>query len=228
MAATLKQSSAVSSRLASLLYGAVMSAIVLASVPGGLGHTSPAAHGAELTTVTAQPVPTKLPAAVKPAGPDKQAITAYLAREWKLGRTYAAQVATAVLTSANRYRVDPMLLLAVAAAESSLKHSVGNPGGGTDPMKPYGIMQVAGQYHTEKFPGGVVKRTTVRENVDIGARVLKEYLALEGGNERRALLRYNGSLHINDKYFRKVNRFKQRIFKDLRDYQTGVSDNRPA
>lgn len=228
MAATLKQSSTIQSRLTSLLYGAVMSAIVLASVPGGMGHASPAAHGAELAHVVAKPVPTKLPEVVKPAGPDKRTITAYLAREWKLGRSYASQVAAAVLSASTRYRVDPTLLLAVAAAESSLQHSVGNPGGGVDPMKPYGIMQVAGQYHTEKFPGGVVKRTSVRENVDIGARVLKEYLALEGGNERRALLRYNGSLHLNDKYFRKVNRFKQRIFRDLRDYQSGVSAEQPA
>lgn len=228
MAATMSQSSTVSSRLASLLSGAVMSAIVLASVPGGLGHTSPAEHGAYPTTVTARPVPTKPPPAAKRPAPDKKAIAAYLAREWKLGQAYASQVAVAVLAASNRYRVDPLLLLAVAATESSLQHSVGNPGGGVDPMKPYGIMQVAGQYHTEKFPGGVVKRTSVRENVDIGAQVLKEYLARERGNERRALLRYNGSLHISDKYFRKVNRFRQRIVRDLRDYQEDARERHPA
>lgn len=230
MAATSNQSSTVSSRLASLLSGAVMSAIVLASVPGGLGHTSPTEHGANPSTVTARPVPTKLPplVAAKRPTPDRKAITAYLAQEWKLGQAYASQVAVAVLAASNRYRVDPLLLLAVAATESSLQHSVGNPGGGVDPMKPYGIMQVAGQYHTEKFPGGVVKRTSVRENVDIGARVLKEYMAIERGNERRALLRYNGSLHISDKYFRKVNRFRQRIVRDLRDYQQDAREQRPA
>jgi soluble lytic murein transglycosylase-like protein len=79
-------------------------------------------------------------------------------------------------------------------------------------------MQVAGQYHAEKFPGGTVRHTSVRENLDIGAQVLKEYLARERGNERRALLRYNGSLHISDKYYRKVTRFKQRLGRGLADY----------
>lgn len=227
MAAPLQQTSTFSARLTSLLYGALMSAIVLASAPG-LPHATRSTQGVAPTTVVADAVPTPAPAAAKPSGPDKRTMTAYLAREWKLGRTYASQVASAVLTSAKRYRVDPMLLLAVAVTESSLQHSVGNPDGGADPMKPYGIMQVAGQYHPEKFPGGVVKRTSVGENVDIGAKVLKEYLAREGGNERRALLRYNGSLNANDKYFRRVNRFKQRLTRELYHYQHESRDERPV
>lgn len=207
-----------STRFTGLLYGVLMSAIVLASSPG-LESTTQVPRYATPTTVEAGMVTPAPPEAAKPAGPDKKTLAGYLAREWKLGRAYAAQVATAVVTSAQRYRVDPLLLLAVAAAESSLQHSVGNPGGGNDPMKPYGIMQVAGQYHTDKFPGGVVRRTTVVENVDIGARVLQQCLDLEAGNERRALLRYNGSLNINDKYFRKVVRFKQRLAKGLSNYQ---------
>ena len=218
MAVTLKHTSTISARLTGLIYGALMSAIALASVPG-FEHTTTPAHNLEATTVVAEPVPTPVTRAVKPASPDKRTLSAYLAREWKLGRDYASQVASAVVSAAQRHRVDPMLLLAVAAAESSLQHSVGNPGGGSDPMKPYGIMQVAGQYHTDKFPGGVVRRTTVVENVDIGAKVLHEYLDLEGGNERRALLRYNGSLNVNDSYFRRVIRFKRRLVKELNSYE---------
>jgi len=197
----------------------------MASAPG-LQHTPRATHDAVPTTVVAQPVPTSAPAAAKPAVPDKRTLTAYLAREWKLGRDYAAQVASAVLSAAQRNRVDPVVLLAIAATESSLQHSVGNPGGGSDPMKPYGIMQVAGQYHIDKFPGRVVRRTSVRENFDIGAKVYGEYLALERGNERRALLRYNGSLNVSDRYFLKVNRFKHRLSRDLRSYQ--VVDLKPV
>lgn len=228
MASTMNRSSALSSRLASLLYGAVMSAIVLASVPGGMGHTSPRAYGAASTTVAAAPVPTKPPVAAKPPAPDKRTIAAYLASEWKLGRAYASQVASAVTAAAKRHRIDPVLLLAMAAAESSFQHSVGNPGGGADPMKPYGIMQVAGKYHAEKFPGGTVRHTSVRENVDIGAKVLNEYLTRERGNERRALLRYNGSLHISDKYFRKINKFKQRIVRGLSEHRVDDDERSPA
>jgi hypothetical protein len=214
--------------MTSLLYGVLMSAIALTSVPSWQS-AGPARRSPEPTTVQAAPVPTPVPAPkVRPARLETGALTAYLAREWKLGREYAAQVATAVLFSSKRHRVDPVLLLAVAAAESSLQHSVGNPGGGVDPMKPFGIMQVAGQYHADKFPGGTVKVTSVSENFDIGARVLKEYLALERGNERRALLRYNGSLNISDRYFRKVSRFKERLGRALLAYQAREPERRPA
>jgi soluble lytic murein transglycosylase-like protein len=204
-----------------------MSAIVMAGAPG-LHHTTRSANGAVPTTVVAETVPTPAPVVAKPAVPDKRTLTAYLAREWKLGKDYAAQVASAVLSAGQRNRVDPVLLLAIAATESRLQHSVGNPGGGSDPMKPYGIMQVAGQYHIDKFPGKVVRRTSVRENIDIGAKVYGEYLALERGNERRALLRYNGSLNVSDKYFRKVNRFRQRLSRELYHYQREERESSPA
>jgi soluble lytic murein transglycosylase-like protein len=113
--------------------------------------------------------------------------------------------------------------MAVAATESSFNHSVGNPGGGNDPRKPFGIMQVAGQFHPEKFPQREVRRTTVKENIEIGAQVLKEYLASEGGNERRALLRYNGSLNISDKYFLRVRRLKQTLRHGLMAMKTSLS-----
>lgn len=227
MAAALHQPSTISARLTSLLYGALMSAIVMASAPG-LQHTTRATSGAMLTTVDAKTVPTPAPAAAKPSVPDKRTLTAYLAREWKLGKDYSAQVASAVLSAGKRERVDPVLLLAIAATESRLQHSVGNPGGGRDPMKPYGIMQVAGQYHIDKFPGKVVRRTSVRENIDIGAKVYGEYLALERGNERRALLRYNGSLNVSDDYFRKVNRVRQRLSRELYHYQREEHESSPA
>jgi len=218
MATTLARTATLSTRLTSLLYGALMSAVALASVPG-LHYTTKGNYEAE-PTAEARPVPQPQPqprVAPRQAGGISQPVLAsYLAREWSLGRGYATQVASAMLSSSKRHGVDPFLLMAVAAAESSFQHSVGNPDGGFDPMKPFGIMQVAGQFHPDKFPGGQVKPTSVVENVDIGARVLKEYLVSERGNERRALLRYNGSLHVSDKYFQKVNRFKQRLLRGLR------------
>lgn len=220
MALVIPRQTTLSSRAVSLLSGVLMTAIALSSVPG-LDYTTTQAHGlkqVQPVEVAAPPVE-KLavnPTSRAPSGWqfNQATITSYLAKEWNLGWQYAAQVSSAVLSAAKRHGVDPLLLMAVAATESSFQHSVGNPGGGTDPMKPYGIMQVAGRWHPEKFPDGVAE-TTVNENVDIGAQVIKEYLASEGGNERRALLRYNGSLNISDKYFNKVNRFKQKLIRGL-------------
>ena len=217
-----------SSRLTSLLTGVLMSAVALASIPG-LEVTTLAAHGFIRTPVVVQhPEPAGTPVPQSAAAFDQDTVTAYLSREWNLGRPYASQVASAVLTSSRRHGVDPLLLMAVAATASSFKHGVGNPDGGNDPMKPFGIMQVAGRYHTDKFPGGEVKATSVKENVDIGARVLKEYLASERGNERRALLRYNGSLHVSDKYFHTVSRFKQRLLRGLLAQRGHDDESRPA
>lgn len=210
----LSHSSRWSAKALSLLAGMGLSIGVLSVAPGAAFPASKALVSS--TPALAQPVPTLAPPST---GPDKRSIAAYLAREWKLEHTYAAEVASAVVASSTKHQVDPVLLLAVAATESSLQHSVGNPGGGSDPRKPYGIMQVAGQYHVEKFPGGVVRRTSVDENVDIGAQVLKEYLTIEDGNERRALLRYNGSLKISDKYFQKVNSFKQKILARVKEFR---------
>lgn len=227
MMATCAQATTFSSRLTSLLTGVLMSAVALASIPG-LEFTTLAAHGLIRTPVVVHPEPAGTPVPQAAAAFDQDTVTSYLSREWNLGRPYASQVASAVLTSSKRHGVDPLLLMAVAATESSFKHWVGNPDGGNDPMKPFGIMQVAGRYHTDKFPGGEVKATSVKENVDIGARVLKEYLASERGNERRALLRYNGSLHVSDKYFHTVSRFKQRLLRGLLAQRGHNDESQPA
>lgn len=218
MQVTLTRTVTISSRLTSFLYGVLMSAVALAGVPD-LGcqardaqAAAPVAQSQPVPVPVPQPTPTPV---ARPAALDQGTLAAYLAREWNLGRAYAGQVAQAILSASARHHIDPYLLMAVAAAESSFQHSVGNPGGGRDPMKPFGIMQVAGQAHPDKFPHGTVKTTSVNENVEIGASVLEEYLVSEGGDERRAVLRYNGSLHVSDKYFRKVTRFKQRLLHEL-------------
>lgn len=216
MQATLTRTVTISSRLTSFLYGVLMSAVALAGVPD-LGYQARDAQAAPVVQSQPVPVPQPIPTPAQPRAPalDQGTLATYLAREWNLGRSYASQVAQAILSASARHHIDPYLLMAVAAAESSFQHSVGNPGGGRDPMKPFGIMQVAGQAHPDKFPNGTVKTTSVKENVEIGASVLEDYLASEGGDERRAVLRYNGSLHVSDKYFRKVTRFKQRLLHEL-------------
>ncbi len=199
----------------SLLGGVLMSAVVLGSFPD-VDYTTGFARNlrpAKPAQVSAQESASKLTF-------DTSTVAGYLSREWKLGSAAASQVAVAVVTAASRHHIDPLLLMAVAAAESSFNHNVGNPGGGADPMRPFGIMQVAGRYHSEKFPQGEVQATTVGQNVDIGARILKEYMGLEDGDERRALLRYNGSLNLSDKYFQKVSRFKRQLLLGLRRQQS--------
>ncbi len=218
MAAAFTKTTTTSSRLMSLLGGVLMSAVVLGSFPDVDYTTSFARNLRPVKQVQVVAQDGTQASAAKPTF-DTSTVAGYLSREWKLGSSAASQVAVAFATAARRHHIDPLLLMAVAAAESSFNHGVGNPGGGADPMRPFGIMQVAGRYHPEKFPQGEVQATTVGQNIDIGARILKEYMGLEAGNERRALLRYNGSLNISDKYFQKVSRFKRQLLLGLRRQQ---------
>lgn len=120
-------------------------------------------------------------------------VAAYLVAVWQLPTKYAADVAKAAFAAAEKHDVDPVLVLAVAAKESSFRHDVGNPGGGDNPLRPFGIMQVAGRWHADKFPGGQVRRTSLAENLDLGAAVLAEYLDDTDGDVSRALKKYNGT-----------------------------------
>lgn len=143
-------------------------------------------------------------------------VATYLSDKWRLGWHEALLVSHSMLNVASKYDLDPLLLMAVAATESSFQHSVGNPGGGNDPLRPYGIMQVAGRWHPDKFEGGIVRRTTVHQNVELGAQVLVEYLEREQGDLRRALLRYNGSLNTgNQRYADKVERYRKEFRDEL-------------
>lgn len=105
-----------------------------------------------------------------------------------LGWVYAPRLGTRSVGSA----IAPLASRGVAGHESSFRH-IGNSGGGDDPNRPFGIMQVAERWHADKFDAGVVRKTTLAENLDLGAQVVKECLYREHGNERRALRRYRGA-----------------------------------
>lgn len=187
----------------------------------GVGLSSPAwregllMHEAE---VAPPPVPAAqaLPAAEPELSLPQQRVAQFIAEEWDLESHYATTVVRAAYGAAQRYALDPFLLLAMAAKESAFRH-IGNPGGGQDPLRPYGIMQVAGRFHPEKFEDGVVRPTGLAENVRLGAQVVREYLDREKGNVRRALLRYNGSLHKSGEYFQSVSRLRKKLLEAASD-----------
>lgn len=133
-------------------------------------------------------------------------VSSYLQQDWELSAPEATEVATAVAISAKTYQVSPFVLLAIAATETRFQHdkvTARQP----DPKRPYGIMQVNGRFHAQKFPGGRITRTGVRTNVALGAQIYREYLDAEG-SESKAILRYNAS-KAKVKYLHKVEKYKQ-------------------
>lgn len=126
---------------------------------------------------------------------DRDFLIDYLRTAWRTPTSLAEEIVDAARDASAAHHLDPALVLAVAARESSFRDA-GNPGatgGRVDPFKPHGVMQVSGRHHPEKFPNGRVRMTSVTENVHIGAMVLAEYIARENGDIEKALQRYNGA-----------------------------------
>jgi soluble lytic murein transglycosylase-like protein len=156
---------------------------------------------------TAEPLPSQ-PASLNA---EEQALSAYIAARWKVELSAAQRVVQLAREAAKSNELDPLLVLAVVARESSFRHN-GNAGNlnsdvendDIDPGWAHGLMQVAGRFHPEKMPvdeQGNMRVTTDEENLHIGSRILKEYLRRDRGNLTRALQRYNGNLVEGDTRF---------------------------
>lgn len=142
---------------------------------------------------------------------EEHALSDYIAGRWKVEGATARRVVQLAREAAKAHELDPLLVLAVVARESSFQHN-GNAGNlnsdvesaDIDPGWAHGLMQVAGRFHPEKMPvdeHGNMRVTTDEENLHIGSRILKEYLQRDRGDLTRALQRYNGNLVEGDTRF---------------------------
>jgi soluble lytic murein transglycosylase-like protein len=78
--------------------------------------------------------------------------------------------------AAKEFRLDPHLILAVMAVESSFDPQAENPSGAQ------GLMQVLTRVHTSKFDayGGVDAAWDPLANIRVGTRILSEYVGRHG------------------------------------------------
>lgn len=157
-----------------------------------------------------------------------QALIAYVSDRWNLDPGLASEIVVTANKAAAVESVDPLLVLAVIAQESTFVHT-GNAGNMSesvedsevDPLVAHGLMQVAGRSHPEKMPVdalGRIRVTTTAENIFIGTKVLAEYLRRESGNLTRALQRYNGNMEDSSARFAtKVVRYQGQLRRALLD-----------
>jgi soluble lytic murein transglycosylase-like protein len=124
----------------------------------------------------------------------------YLSRRYMVGLAATEQVVQAAYEAAEQVGLDPLLLLAVAAVESSfnpLAESV---------MGAKGLMQIIPKWHREKLEriGGDQVLFDPQANILLGARILKEYVH-RTGTLQAGLQFYNGAfLDPSAQYARKV------------------------
>jgi len=119
---------------------------------------------------------------------DRQAITEFIAKRYRVAEeAIAGYVATAYRAGAEQ-RVDPLLILAVAAVESRY-----NPVA-ESVMGAKGLMQVIPKYHHEKLEehGGADSLLDPHVNIRVGAQILREYMR-RFGETQVALQMYAGS-----------------------------------
>jgi soluble lytic murein transglycosylase-like protein len=136
------------------------------------------------------------------------AVSAAVAKRYRVARDATRELVALAYQAGARSGVDPLLIIAVIAVESRFNPIAQSDGGAM------GLMQVIPHYHADKLGAGSV--LDPETNIQLGARVLKEYLR-RGGTEVAGLQLYNGSSGDADNgYAQRVLAEKQRLREALR------------
>lgn len=123
-------------------------------------------------------------------------LAAYIAKTWSMPLPTARRVVAAAFAQARTHQLSPTLILAIVAQESSFRPKARSHRGAQ------GLMQVIPRHHPEKVKGlrgnALLRPET---NIEVGARVLAEYIERSNGRLDPALKRYSGNARA---YPRKV------------------------
>jgi soluble lytic murein transglycosylase-like protein len=145
------------------------------------------------------------------ADPEIEAVANAVARRYRISQEATREHVGTAYREGKAIGVDPLLIIAVMAVESRF-----NPIAQSD-RGAIGLMQVIPRFHTDKF--NAARGESVldpRINIQLGARVLKEYIR-RGGTDVAGLQLYNGaSADASNVYANKVLGEKQRIREAIR------------
>ena len=175
--------------------------------------TSPTNTATVATTATEQravnPIPSDTATAAVSAQQRKIArLSGHIQNRYQISDDKAQQIVAAAIRSGQTHQVEPELILAVIAVESMFRERAISRVGAR------GLMQVMPGSHSGKVReiGGRQALFDPAKNIYTGAWILADYLDDQSGDLRRALLRYNGSLHLRRSiYPEKV----MRVYRDL-------------
>ncbi|MGH8706620.1 MAG: transglycosylase SLT domain-containing protein [Burkholderiales bacterium] len=119
---------------------------------------------------------------------EQRALAEFIARRYRVAEVASAVFVSAAYRVGRELSVDPLLILAVMAVESGY-----NPVAESS-MGAKGLMQIIPRYHPEKLleHGGEHALLDPEVNIEVGARVLREYLRRFGALEA-ALQKYAGA-----------------------------------
>lgn len=120
-------------------------------------------------------------------------LSTYLSRKYKIADTAVASLIQGALHAAKEQKIDPLLILAVIAVESSF-----NPFA-QSAMGAQGLMQVMTKVHEDRFErfGGASQALHPVANIRVGAEILAEYVR-RGGSVQEGLKMYVGASGTSD------------------------------
>lgn len=181
--------------------GVLVTIVTAAYLSGALGPMNPqAASGARgelIELAAAQPEEDRL---------GIQAMTDYLARRYRVAESAMEPLVGAAHLAGSRFGLDPLLIIAVIAIESSFNPIAESP------MGARGLMQVIPRYHPEKLgDAGEAALLDPISNIHIGAQVLHESISRAGGLVA-GLQQYGGAVSdAQSQYATKVIAEKRRL-----------------
>jgi soluble lytic murein transglycosylase-like protein len=169
-------------------------------------------HAAEAATGTVSTAgPIHVAAAESALELEQRAVTEFIARRYRVSEDATAGFVATAYRAGREHSIDPLLILAVMAIESRY-----NPVAESS-MGAKGLMQVIPKYHAEKLHehGGELALLDPEVNIQVGARILREYMRRVGETES-ALQMYAGALdEPTSQYAGKVLAEKARLLQVL-------------
>ena len=110
---------------------------------------------------------------------ERHAVANHLATKYRISMAESLRYVSHAIEVANEVNLDPVLLLAIMATESSFNPNAQSYAGAQ------GLMQVLTRVHTEKFEpyGGAVAAFVPEANIRVGALILKACIAKAGSLE---------------------------------------------
>ena len=199
--------------------------VLLAAIPfadSAIQHEFPALRASAISPATATPAaidpdlalldPTTVPSAAS-SKPDRdiEAVAAVVSKRYRVSLEATRPLVGAAFQEGARIGIDPLLIVAVIAVESRFNPIAQSDGGAM------GLMQIIPRYHADKL-ASADKHSVLDppKNIELGARVLKEYIK-RGGTEIAGLQLYNGNIDDeSNAYAGRVLGEKQRLKEAIR------------
>jgi len=183
--------------------------VVLFLVTGGPNHwpNDAIAFAAVDVPVVRATVGIPEPVQADPAEPRQRALAAYLSRKYRVSSAATGELVGEAFHAASRTGLDPLLILAVMAIESSFNPIAESTYGAK------GLMQVVPRFHLDKlaYHGGEESVLDPRTNIRVGAEILSDYIR-RAGDLQAGLQMYAGAAEDQaNQYAQKVLAEKGRL-----------------